>query len=71
MMVGSAIRIFMNWWIWCLHIGQTIIGLGLPFTLNAQLAFTKTWFLPKERGLYASVIALSNSVGVVFGYVLP
>ena len=28
--IGSIIRIGMNWWIWSLHIGQILIGLGLP-----------------------------------------
>ena len=69
--IGSIIRIGMNWWIWSLHIGQILIGLGLPQVLNAQLAFTKTWFTPNVRGLYAGIIGLSNPIGVVFGYVLP
>jgi sugar phosphate permease len=69
--LGSGLRLFINYWFYSVHVGQFIIGLALPLILNSQIKFVGTWFEEKQRGLWISLLAISNPVGVCVGFVLP
>jgi sugar phosphate permease len=69
--LGSGLRLFINYWFYSVHVGQFIIGLALPLIFNAQIKFVGTWFEEKQRGVWISILALSNPIGVCIGFVLP
>ena len=70
-MAGGGIRILVHFWIGFLHIGNFVLELSTPQVFNTQLAFTKTWFEPEVRGLYAGIVRISVCLGVGVGSVQP
>jgi sugar phosphate permease len=69
--LGSGLSLFINYWFYSVHVGQFIIGLALPLIFNSQFKFVGTWFEEKQRGVWISLLTLSNPFGVCIGCVLP
>ena len=69
LILGSILKIFINTSIAFAYIGQIISALFQPAILNSPAKIAATWFNEKRRVLVTSICCLSNTIGVMFGYI--
>ena len=70
LMLGSFLKIFLNSHIAFAYIGQILTALFQPAILNSPAKIAATWFNEKWRVLVTSICCLSNTIGVMFGYIV-
>jgi len=70
LILGSIIKIFINTSIAFAYIGQIFTALLQPAILNSPAKIAATWFNDKWRVLVTSICCLSNTIGVMFGYIV-
>ena len=70
LMLGSFLKIFLNSHIAFAYIGQILTALFQPAILNSPAKIAATWFNDKWRVLVTSICCLSNTIGVMFGYIV-
>ena len=68
--VGSIIKIGINISIAFAYIGQIFTAIFQPAILNSPAKIAATWFNEKWRVLVTSICCLSNTIGVMFGYIV-
>ena len=70
LIIGAFLKIFINKSIAFAYIGQIITALFQPAILNSPAKLAATWFNEKWRVLITSICCLSNTIGVMFGYIV-
>ena len=70
LIIGSILKIFINTSIAFAYIGQIFTALFQPAILNSPAKIAATWFSEKWRVLVTSICCLSNTIGVMFGYIV-
>ena len=68
--LGSIIKIFLNKGIAFAYIGQILTGLFQPAILNSPAKIAATWFNEKSRVIVTSICCLSNTIGIMFGFII-
>ena len=70
LIIGALLKIFINTSIAFAYIGQIITAVFQPAILNSPAKLAATWFNEKWRVLITSICCLSNTIGVMFGYIV-
>jgi len=70
LIIGSILKIFINTHIAFAYVGQILTALFQPAILNSPAKIAATWFNEKQRVLITSICCLSNTIGVMFGYIV-
>ena len=70
LIIGSILKIFINVHISFAYIGQIFTSLLQPAILNSPAKIAATWFSEKWRVLVTSICCISNTIGVMFGYIV-
>ena len=70
LIIGALLKIFINTSIAFAYIGQIITALFQPAILNSPAKLSATWFNEKYRVLITSILCSSNTIGVMFGYIV-
>ena len=70
LILGAFLKIFINTSIAFAYIGQIFTALFQPAILNSPAKIAATWFNEKWRVLITSICCLSNTIGVMFGYIV-
>ena len=68
--IGALLKIFINTSIAFAYIGQIFTALFQPAILNSPAKLSATWFNEKWRVLITSICCSSNTIGVMFGYIV-
>lgn len=69
LILGSILKIFLFVHISFAYIGQFFTALLQPAILNSPAKIAATWFNEKYRVLVTSICCISNTIGVMFGYI--
>jgi FLVCR family feline leukemia virus subgroup C receptor-related protein len=70
LIIGSFLKIFINTSIIFAYIGQFLTALFQPAILNSPGKIAATWFDNKSRTLVTSICCVSNTIGIMFGYLI-
>ena len=70
LIIGSFLKIFVNTSIVFAYIGQFLTALFQPAILNSPGKIAATWFDNKSRTLITSICCVSNTIGVMFGFLI-
>ena len=70
LIIGSFLKIFVNTSIAFAYIGQFLTALFQPAILNSPGKIAARWFDDKSRTLVTSICCVSNTIGVMFGYLI-
>ena len=70
LIIGAFLKIFINTSIAFAYIGQIFTALFQPAILNSPAKLSATWFSEKWRVLVTSILCASNTIGVMFGYIV-
>ena len=70
LIIGSYLKILINTSISWAYIGQVLTALFQPAILNSPAKIAATWFDEKSRVLVTSICCSSNTIGVMFGYLI-
>ena len=69
LIVGAGLKIFINTSIVFAYIGQFLTAIFQPAILNSPGKIAATWFDEKSRTLVTTICCVSNTIGVMFGYI--
>ena len=69
LIVGAGLKIFINTSIVFAYIGQFLTAIFQPAILNSPGKIAATWFDEKTRTLVTTICCVSNTIGVMFGYI--
>ena len=69
LIIGAGLKIFINTSIVFAYIGQFLTAIFQPAILNSPGKIAATWFNEKKRTLVTSICCVSNTIGVMFGYI--
>lgn len=67
---GAGIKCLINKGLFWIYIGQSLIPLFQPAILNCPGKIASTWFGEQSRVLVTSICCVSNTIGVLFGYLV-
>jgi len=70
LIIGAFLKIFINTSIIFAYIGQFFTAIFQPAILNSPGKIASTWFDDKSRALVTSICCVSNTIGVMFGYII-
>ena len=70
LIIGSFLKIFINASIIFAYIGQFFTAVFQPAILNSPGKIASTWFNEKSRTLVTSICCVSNTIGIMFGYLI-
>ena len=70
LIVGAFLKIFINTSIIFAYIGQFFTAIFQPAILNSPGKIASTWFNEESRALVTSICCVSNTIGVMFGYII-
>ena len=70
LIIGSLLKIFINASIVFAYIGQFFTAVFQPAILNSPGKIASTWFNEKSRTLVTSICCVSNTIGIMFGYLI-
>ena len=70
LIIGAFLKIFINTSIIFAYIGQFFTAIFQPAILNSPGKIASTWFDDKSRTLVTSICCVSNTIGVMFGYII-
>ena len=68
--LGAFIKIFLNTHIAFAFIGQILASSLQPAILNSPAKIAATWFDEKSRVIVTSVCCISNTIGVMMGFII-
>ena len=68
--LGSLLKCFININIIYAYIGQFLIAIFQPAILNSPAKIASTWFDEKNRIIITSICCASNTIGIMFGYLV-
>ena len=68
--LGSFLKCFININIIYAYIGQFLIAIFQPAILNSPAKIASTWFDEKNRIIITSICCASNTIGIMFGYLV-
>lgn len=71
MTLGSFSRLYIDSTLIFTLIGQFLIGVSASFTGSEQIQLCASWFAPKNRPLFISLLIIMGTVGVGIGNVIP
>ena len=69
LIIGAGLKIFINTSIVFAYIGQFLTAIFQPAILNSPGKIAATWFNEKKRTLVTSICCVSNTIGIMFGYI--
>lgn len=69
--IGIAMKTFLNRSFWYATVGQTIMAVGQPFTLNAPSKLSASWFPEDQRNMATMIMVNANVFGALLGFALP
>ena len=70
LIIGSLLKIMINTSIIFAYIGQFFTAVFQPAILNSPGKIASTWFNEKRRTLVTSICCVSNTIGIIFGYLI-
>ena len=70
LIIGSLLKIFINASIVFAYVGQFFTAVFQPAILNSPGKIASTWFNEKSRTLVTSICCVSNTIGIMFGYLI-
>ena len=70
LIIGSLLKIFINTSIIFAYIGQFFTAVFQPAILNSPGKIASTWFDEKSRTLVTSICCVSNTIGIMIGYLI-
>ena len=70
LIIGAFLKIFINTSIIFAYIGQFFTAIFQPAILNSPGKIASTWFDDKSRTLITSICCVSNTIGIMFGYII-
>ena len=70
LIIGSFLKIFINTSIAFAYIGQFLTAVFQPAILNSPGKIAATWFDEKSRTLITSICCVSNTIGIMIGYLI-
>ena len=70
LIIGAFLKIFINTSIVFAYIGQVFTAIFQPAILNSPGKIAATWFSEKSTSLVTSICCVSNTIGVMFGYLI-
>ena len=70
LIVGAFLKIFINTSIIFAYIGQFLTAVFQPAILNSPGKIAATWFDEKSRTLVTSICCVSNTIGIMIGYLI-
>ena len=68
--LGALLKIFINTSIAYAYIGQFLAAVFQPAILNSPVKIAATWFDENSRNLVTSICCVSNTIGIMIGYLL-
>lgn len=68
--IGSFVKIFINSHLFFAYLGQILIASFQPAILNSPAKIASLWFDQETRVLITSICCGSNTIGVLFGYLI-
>ena len=68
--LGSFIKIFLNSHLFFAYLGQILVASFQPAILNSPAKIASLWFDQESRVLVTSICCSSNTIGVLFGYLI-
>ena len=68
--LGSLLKIFINTSMAYAYIGQFLTAVFQPAILNSPGKIAATWFDENSRNLVTSICCVSNTIGIMIGYLL-
>lgn len=68
--LGSFIKIFLNSHLFFAYLGQILVASFQPAILNSPAKIASLWFDQESRVLITSICCSSNTIGVLFGYLI-
>jgi hypothetical protein len=69
-LLGCGLRCLVNYNFIYFIIGQTLIGMGVPFVVNGIGKLSNNWYFPQNRQLVTSLISLMTTLSAVIGLVI-
>ena len=70
LIIGSFLKIFINNSIIFAYIGQFLTAVFQPAILNSPGKIAATWYNEKSRTLITSICCVSNTIGIMIGYLI-
>lgn len=67
---GAALKVFLNKNVWFAYVGNFLVASFQPAILNSPAKIASTWFDEKSRVLITSICCASNTIGVLFGFLI-
>ena len=70
LIIGALLKIFINTSMAFAYIGQFLTAAFQPAILNSPGKIASTWFNESSRSIVTSICCASNTIGVIFGYLI-
>ena len=70
LIIGALLKYFINTSIAFAYIGQFLTAIFQPAILNSPGKIASTWFNESRRSIITSICCASNTIGVIFGYLI-